>query len=366
MDINEAAPLLLAGKPVGIFFPSYKMLTETWRDFINVFAPVTNRKLEVEHRIELMTGGVLDMWSLENESARGRKYARVIIDEAALVPDLMDKWNAVIRPTLLDYHGDAFIKSTPKGRNGFWQMWEWGQDPHNAEWKSWKFPTSANPYIPADEIENMRRTVPERYYLQELMAEFLEDAGGVFRRVVEAATARLIDKAEDKHQYVIGVDWGKSNDFTVLTVLDITNKAVCNLDRFNQIDYTVQVSRLRALCDRFHPITVVAESNSMGVPLIEQLQRSGLNVQAFNTTLASKTIAIDALALAFERGDIKIPNDPVLIGELQAYEMERLPSGALRYSAPEGFHDDCVMSLAIAWSAVEEPVTAVTDPFANW
>jgi hypothetical protein len=74
-------------------------------------------------------------------------------------------------------------------------------------------------------------------------------------------------------------------------------------------------------------------------------------VPPFTTTYATKTAVIDALALAFERGDLAILPDPVLLAELQAYEMERLPSGLLRYSAPEGMHDDTVMALAFAWQA---------------
>ena len=35
----------------------------------------------------------------------------------------------------------------------------------------------------------------------------------------------------------------------------------------------------------------------------------------------------------------------------QAYEMDKTPSGMVRYGAPEGMHDDCVMSLALAWAA---------------
>ena len=38
---------------------------------------------------------------------------------------------------------------------------------------------------------------------------------------------------------------------------------------------------------------------------------------------------IDALALSFEQGQIKIVNDPVLTGELMAYTSERLPSWGL-------------------------------------
>ncbi len=75
-------------------------------------------------------------------------------------------------------------------------------------------------------------------------------------------------------------------------------------------------------------------------------------LRTINSRWASKSASIDALALAFERGDLRIPNDPTLIAELQAYEMERLPSGLYRYSAPEGLHDDHVISLALAWQAV--------------
>ena len=93
----------------------------------------------------------------------------------------------------------------------------------------------------------------------------------------------------------------------------------------------------------------------VGDPLVEQAARLGLPIVAFTTTNASKTAIIDALAFAFERREIQIISDPVLVAELQSYEMERLKSGMLRYSAPEGLHDDCVMSLALAWSEVISP-----------
>jgi len=64
--------------------------------------------------------------------------------------------------------------------------------------------------------------------------------------------------------------------------------------------------------------------------------------------------AIEALELAFERSDIRIPHDPVLVSELVAYQAEPLPSGLLRYGAPAGQHDDTVMALAMAWTAVSE------------
>jgi hypothetical protein len=66
-------------------------------------------------------------------------------------------------------------------------------------------------------------------------------------------------------------------------------------------------------------------------------------------TNASKANIIESLALAFERGNIAILPDETLMGELEAFGMERLPSGMIRYGAPDGMHDDCVLSLALAW-----------------
>ena len=119
--------------------------------------------------------------------------------------------------------------------------------------------------------------------------------------------------------------------------------------RFNQIDYSVQIGRLEAIYNRFRPRKIIAESNSMGEPLIEQLRNKGMHVEGFATTNKSKAQIIDGLALAFENDELTILDDPVLINELQAYEAERLPSGMFRYGAPSGMHDDTVMALAMAW-----------------
>jgi hypothetical protein len=50
-----------------------------------------------------------------------------------------------------------------------------------------------------------------------------------------------------------------------------------------------------------------------------------------------------------DRDPLTIIPDPVLLHELQAYTVERLPSGRYRYNAPPGEHDDTVVSLALAW-----------------
>ena len=346
---NRCATPETLSKPVAWFSPTYKMLLEVWRDMVRLLAPITTRRSGQDHRLELITGGLVEFWSLDNpDVARGRKYRRVIIDEAAMVANLVDVWQYTLRPTLADFSGDAWFLSTPRGRNGFWQMYQWGQDTAQPDWRSWQMPSTVG-VLAQSEIDEMRRAMPERVFRQEILAEFLDDGGGVFRRVSEAATATALERGEAGGQYVVGVDWGKLNDWTVVTVLDADSRRTVYLDRFNQIDYAVQLGRLQAVCQRFAPYALVVERNSIGEPLIEQLQRLGLPVVPFQTTNATKAQIIDALALAFEQGALSILSEPVLLGELMAYEMERTGTGLLRYGAPDGGHDDCVMSLALAW-----------------
>lgn len=347
-----ACDYLIAGWPVGWFSPSYKSLADSWRSIQTILSPLTVDKSTVEHRIELSTRGVLDCWSLDNiDAGRGRKYKCAVIDEAAFVRYLGDAWQATIRPTLTDFQGDAWFLSTPRGSNFFRTVYNWGQDALKSDWRSWQMPSLSNTTLKDldKEVEAARLELPERVFRQEYLAEFIDDAGGVFRKVLDAATATPQDSAQPNHAYIISIDWGKYNDFTVLAVIDVTTKELVALDRFNQIDYTVQIERLRTLATKFKTKTLVPEHNAIGIPLIEQLQREGFNVHPFTTTNASKAEAIDSLALAIEKGDLRILDHPTLIAELQAYEAERLPSGMLRYSSPEGYHDDCIIALALAW-----------------
>jgi len=212
-------------------------------------------------------------------------------------------------------------------------------------------PTSTNPYIKPAEIEAARLGLPERVFQQEYLAEFLAD-GAFFRFVDQQAIATPQNERVSGHSYVIGVDWAKHTDFSVFTVIDEKTKELVYIDRHNGIDYTIQRNRLKVLYEKFRPTAIIAESNSIGEPNIEMLRKDGLRVKSFTTTNLSKANAVEDLSLAFERGDLKILRNDILIGELKSFEAEILPSGLVRYSAPDGMHDDCVMSLAMAWQGV--------------
>ncbi len=328
--------------------PTYALANLGWRE-MGVLLPsalVADLSLS-ERRIVLSNGAEIWIKSAENITGlRGAGIDLVVIDEAAFVRE--EAWTNALRPALSDRQGRAVFISTPLGRNWFYALFVRGEEQGDQEWHSLRYRTADNPLISPAEIEAARRDMPERTFRQEFEAEFIEDAGAVFRRVAAAAVATPAGAGEDT---VWGVDWGKHNDFTVITVLD-GNGTMLSFDRFNEVDYVLQLARLRAMAERFRPRIIVAEANAMGEPLVEQLRREGLPVIGFTTTAATKARLIEALALSFERGEIKILPERVLINELQAFEVNLSSSGAARYAAPSGLHDDCVISLALAWYAV--------------
>jgi len=347
LGVNECLDVASQGGRAWWVAPSYKTSEVGWRPLQRIGSKIGAEIRKVDRTINLPNGGSVQVRSADDpNSLRGEGLDFVVLDENAFMKE--EAWTEALRPSLSDRQGGALFISTPKGHNWFWRMHQRGLTEDN-EWASFQFPTSTNPYIVPAEIEAAKGMLPERIFNQEYLAQFLDDAGGVFRRVMDAATAEEQDMPEEGHEYVIGVDWGQMVDFTVLMVLDITSKSVAFMDRFNKIDYIIQSNRLKTLVNRYKPTTVIAEVNAMGQPIVERLADEGLPIQPFTTTNATKAEVVRGLQNAFENGEIKKMNDPTLIGELQAYEQERTSSGLWKFGAPEGMHDDTVIALALAW-----------------
>jgi hypothetical protein len=130
--------------------------------------------------------------------------------------------------------------------NGFYRLY----NRQDAEWMRWHMSSYSNPHIPASELDSLKSTMTERAFAQEILADFLEDGGGVFRKVKIACTLKE-QEPEAGRQYVIGVDWGRSNDATVFSVID-TNKRQVYMDRMTDTDYATQRMRLKVLSKKYN------------------------------------------------------------------------------------------------------------------
>lgn len=331
--------------------PTYKNGRPLWRWVERTVSGVSGIQVNRSERVVTFpNGGFIAMYSGDSpDSIRGENFHLVVVDEAAKLSE--DVYTDAIMPTVADNNGDILLLTTPAGKN--WFYYEYLKASINGA--AWQRPSSDNPNPNIRHAFDLaRERSSERTFKQEWLAEFTEDGGGVFRNVRGCVYGEMDKNPPTGRDYVFGVDLGKHNDFTVIVVIDKQTRKLVYYEAFNQIDYTVQLNRLKALADRLKPSLIVIERN-IGEMFIEQAQRLRLPVEAFQTNNASKQVAIDNLALAFEQNAISIPNDAKLIAELESYEMERLPGGTFRYSAPQGMHDDMVIATALAWHGVNAP-----------
>ncbi len=290
------------------------------------------------------------------DTLRGDYADFLVLDECAMLAP--NAWYEVGAPMLLDNDGDAWFISTPRRRNWFHSLYQKAKADESGRWQAWHFTSFDNPYLSQDALNEITRDLTEEAYKQEILAEFLEGEGSVFRNITACLTAPATTPLEHPgHSISIGVDWGMKKDSTVLSAVCSTCRREVELDRFNKIEWAFQRARLHAMVDRWHARDILAEENSIGGPNIEALMLEGLPVRAFTTTASSKPPLIQSLALAFERSECQWLDIPVATAELMAYESKiSAQTGRISYGAPEGLTDDTVIARALAWWAISRAV----------
>jgi len=340
----------LEGAPVAWFAPTNKMLGDAWRDAKRLLSPLIRHKDERDKRIELVTNGILDMWSMEpDDPARGRKYAKVVVDEASVVRNMLEKWQQAISPTLTDYRGGAFFSSTPKGRNDFWKLEQLARATDPKSWAFFHAPTSENPYIHSEEIEAKGRELPSLIFRQEYLAEYVDLGGGLVKPEWMKPGAPPID-----FPVVLGVDLAISTDsdadFTAIVALSRDrggNIYVLGAYRFRGT-FNKILEQITMSATRYKPIAIAIENNQFQTAVVQELLRTTkLPVRGVRSD-KDKYTAFLPLAARYEQGLI--------------YHGEGLPpyfaDEIVSFTGAKDDHDDMVDALRIAFNAL--PATGIS------
>lgn len=301
------------------------------------------------------------------DTLRGDYADKLIMEEYSIMNPTA--WEEVGAPMLLDNNGDAVFIFTPKRKNHAWKLYQRAIGDTSGRWQAWHFTSHDNPYLSKEALDEIAQDMTDSAYRQEILAEFLESEGQVFRNLANCMNAPK-DATPDQHQghrIVAGLDWAKQQDFTFTSLVCDDCKVEVAKDRFNQIDYHFQRDRLKALYDKWNVRHIEGEGNSIGEPNIEELQRDGIPIVPFQTTGQSKPPLIESLALCFEREECQWIDDPICNGELEAYEVKMSPTtNRPTYSAPSGMNDDTVIGRALAWRAVTNSVTIEILHIESW
>ena len=352
--------------------PNYDLANKVYREVpLVVFRHLRHRIKSIKESektlvLRNMAGGLSEVRakSADNPvSLLGEGLDWVIVDEAARMKPTI--WEGHLSQRLLDKRGWALLISTPKGKGWFYDVWRRGQEGRDEQFESWNYPSSNNPHLDAELIEAERARLPERVFAQEYGAEFCEGSGSVFRNVRDCATGEWQEPVPGK-SYVAGVDLAKVEDFTVLVLMNQEYEVVF-FDRFHRLDWSLQIGRIKAACERYNNAQALVDSTGAGEPVYENMCAEGLSVKPYQFTAKSKTALIDNLALKMEKQAIILPRAelwPEGIDELESFQFTVSDSGNVKSGAPSGIHDDTVMALALAtWQVAHQTVDGYGQVF---
>jgi len=355
LGIRLACDAALKGQPVGWFAPSYKLALEAWRELSQRLQPIVARQNEQDKRMELVTGGVIEIWTLDTQDpARGRKYALAVIDEAGIAKDLLDVWQAAIRPTLVDMGGRALFLGTPKGRrHGFVTLFTRGDTGQDPDWQSFRASTLENPYIPPEEIEAARKELPPDIFAQEFEGIPTDDGANPFGL---DAIRKAVGEVGEQPPVVYGIDLARSMDYTVVCGMDAWRRVV-RLERW-QLPWAETKSKILGLVGK---VPCVVDATGVGDAIVSDLQQMGVDVTPHVFTQSSKLRLMQRLIAAFQGGELQIPAG-WLPAELEAFEFSYTATG-VKYEAPKGYHDDGVMALGLSLYGWDRVQMVPPDPY---
>jgi len=358
MAMREAFQMLLRAYELDgkahrgwVISPTFPLVREDWLIAEDLLSDAITKKSTTDMRMDFKPFGFIEFKSAEreDEGLRGAGLDFAVLDEVSRISK--KSWELGIRPALSDKLGRAVFISTPKGRNWFYNLWLAGQL-KNDEIKSWKYSTFDNPFFPESEKKALIDTTPEMILRQEYYADFLEDEATVFRNLNRCISGVLEGNIEGE-RYTIGVDLGKSEDFTVITVVKESSGSLVYINRINKIDWSIQKEHIFSVAKTYRQSIIFMDSTGLGDPILNDLSRAGLTVRGYKFTHTSKQVLIEQLTVAIEQQLISIPDceeTKFLIDELKcfSYEIPNKETGRIFYSAPTGLHDDGVISLALA------------------
>jgi|694.fasta_scaffold23364_10 hypothetical protein len=340
--------------------PVYSQAKKVFQELTDTIAGtgLTKSVNKSELTITFINGSVIYFRSGEREDTlRGYTLNYLIVDEAAYIKN--DVWNTVLRPTVLVKGKKVLFISTPKGRNWFYDVAMRGSSDEYPTYKTFYATSFDTPFITAEELEEAKLSLPESIYKQEILAEFIDDGGEVFSSVNTCSVLTSYPPFVSGEKYYAGLDFGRQNDYTVLTILNSKGEVV-DFYRERQKSWDIIISEVVQKLRMWKPMTY-AEVNSIGDVLFETIKKQYAGVQPFVTNSDTKQNMIEDLIMGMNESKLLLPTKELnehLYRELSSFSYEYSPrTRRVKYGAPNGFHDDTVISLALAFQTYKKKAT---------
>jgi len=331
--------------------PVYSQVSKLQQQVIDALEPtgVIKSANKSSYEIRLVNGSVIYFRSAERaDNIRGLAVEYLYIDEAQDISTAA--FQKSILPTITAVGKHCVICGTPKAKNFFWDYYQYGRSSEYPLYTSYNIPSWESPYVSEEFIDEAKKSLPERVFQQEFGAEFIEDDGVVFKGLNNVLiNDNWPDKSRGMNIYA-ALDVGTKDDSSVLTIIDELGR-VLFIWRDRHIAYSQIVDKVVNICKKWGVRDLLVESNGAGDVLYEDLKKKYKRVTPLFQTHSSKENIIRRLISDIEDMGIELPSEKLfepLGHELTIFQYEVTSTGKIKYGAPAGFHDDCVMSLAMA------------------
>lgn len=312
--------------------------------------------------ITLMNGARMQFRSAEKpDNLYGEDVWAVVMDEATRMRE--ESWHA-IRSTMTATKGPVRIIGNVKGRtNWVYKMARKAQmgDPTTHYAKITAYDAVEGGILDMAEIEDAKRVLPGDVFRELYLAEPTDDGGNPFG--MDAIARQTRDDLAPGPVVAWGADLAKSQDWTVAIGLNESGDT-CAFQRWQKSWLHTE----KALAQMIGDTPACVDSTGVGSPVVEHLQKTCPLVEGVCFTQAEKQRLMGGLAMAIQSHGVTFP-EGMIRQELEIFEYEYTRTGA-KYSAPVGFHDDCVCALALAVRCFETrpaPVTvSIVEADGDW
>lgn len=255
------------------------------------------------------------------ENFRGMKAHHITFDELDTMKDFFIGWQEIFRPALIDTAGTADFIGTPKKENPNLRRLEKEFEQKGDDFAKFHFTTRDNPYIPISEIDKAKEELDHTTYKQEILAEYIEDAGALFKyTALVDMFSNTISKNNEKYLIVDVADDG--SDKTVFSFWN--DLEMYRIEKFEQLNTEAIINQIREYASQeripYSQITVDAIGVGAGVA---------------SSSMLSGIIGYKSSFQAFkiDRDMVKLPNINYM-------------SHAPRYTEYRNLRSQCVFTLA--------------------
>ena len=354
---------------IGYITPQFAHSRKVYSDIIKILEPTGLIKTANAStlQIELINGNRLSFFSAESPTAiRGNSFrGLVVVDEAAFVNDTtsdgQDFFNSILMPTCKAYKPKVIYASTPLAKSGtFYTKFMRGQEGHpHTDTPNKVYSIKATIYddslITAEEIEEIKNSIPEASFQREFMVEFMDNAMSAFTDYTDKFTLK---KQIDFNQPLwIGVDFHSvGSDSTIVSLINADDD-VWQIEIKGGLD--AQYRQIANILDKCKKLVIAyMESNSIGEVMlneVKKLTKQRSKIIEWCTTNESKEIQVGLVQthltkdmMHFEESNKQLKNQFDTFG----YSISK--TRKITYAALSGHHDDRVLSLMIAMQAKED------------